>query len=147
MSLWRLFTTFHGRIPRAAWWLGFALFIVANLGGGYLINPDYFLTDDLPTPIWSDTLWQLVLIVPLTAVTVKRCNDRDWPHWLGYAFALAYAVYLLALQLGASMTDPAAKTLFWSVALFELVLVVDNGFMRGTDGPNRHGADPLAPAA
>ena len=34
--------------------------------------------------------------------------------------------------------------LFWAFAAYLVFAFIDNGFIRGTDGPNRYGADPLA---
>ena len=34
--------------------------------------------------------------------------------------------------------------LFWVCAAYLIFAFVDNGFIRGTDGPNRYGPDPLA---
>jgi uncharacterized membrane protein YhaH (DUF805 family) len=34
--------------------------------------------------------------------------------------------------------------LFWLLSVAGLFVFVENGFMRGTDGPNRYGPDPLA---
>jgi uncharacterized membrane protein YhaH (DUF805 family) len=34
--------------------------------------------------------------------------------------------------------------LFWLLSIAGLFVFVENGFMRGTDGPNRYGPDPLA---
>ena len=47
---------------------------------------DVSADEAVPPPSWPDTLWQLAWLVPGTAITVKRFNDRDWPWWLGYAF-------------------------------------------------------------
>jgi len=147
MRLLPLLTSFRGRIGRQSWWIGFAIWLTANIAGGYTLNAEFLTADEIPPPNWSDTLWQLACLVLLAAVTVKRCNDRDWPSWLGYVFPAVYAVYIVAVQFGVSI-DPQApgigKAMFWSLAAFQLAMLIDNGFLRGTDGPNRHGPDPLA---
>lgn len=52
---------------------------------------------------------------------------------------------LLPLQLGIGPQAPGiGKAMFWSLATFQLAMLIDNGFLRGTDGPSRHGPDPLA---
>ena len=44
---------------------------------------------------WPDTVWQIALLYPLTAITVKRFKDADRPAWLGYWFApFGVALYL-----------------------------------------------------
>jgi uncharacterized membrane protein YhaH (DUF805 family) len=90
----------------------------------------------------------LLLVVPLTAITAKRGNDRDWPSWLVPTFAAANVFNLVAPYLGFEIgfgAPGANGILFWVLAIFVLIVFIDNGFVRGTDGPNRHGPDPLAP--
>ena len=33
--------------------------------------------------------------------------------------------------------------MFWAFAAYFVFAFIDNGFVRGTDGPNRYGPDPL----
>src|SRR5262245_5792116 len=94
-SFLRLLTSFRGRIGRAQWWLGLIVVGVANVLGGMLLNPDFFFAEELPPPSWPDTIWQIVTLYPLTAITVKRFNDTDRPALLGYLFApCGAALYL-----------------------------------------------------
>ena len=90
----QLLTTFHGRISRKQWWIGFVITLIASIFGTLLFNPEMFTSEEMPPPSWPDTVWQLVWLVPGTAITVKRFNDRDWPWWLGYAFAAVRCVRL-----------------------------------------------------
>ena len=71
-NLFSLLTTFNGRINRAKWWLGLVLLGVANVLGGMLLNPEFFTAEEPPPPSWPDTVWQIALLYPLTAITVKR---------------------------------------------------------------------------
>ena len=146
-DLIRLLTTFTGRIGRQQWWLGFVIVCAGNLLGGLLLNPDFFFAAMPPLPSWPDTLWQTAMLYPATAITVKRFNDRDWPAWLGYVFAPIGALLYLAPHFGqavAPQSPPVWMVMFWACAAYLLFAFVDNGFVRGTDGPNRYGADPLA---
>lgn len=146
MRLVSLLTTFHGRITRKQWWLGFIIYFVGNLSGAFLLNPEYFTAEELPPPSWPDTLWQLAWLVPLSAITLKRFNDRDWPSWFIVPFVAVYVFFLLAPHFGLPIdpeTTGTSRALFWIVAIFMLVVAIDNGFFRGTIGANRHGPDPL----
>jgi uncharacterized membrane protein YhaH (DUF805 family) len=82
-----LLTSFDGRINRAKWWLGLLVIGAANVLGGMILNPEYFFADEPPLPSWPDTLWQIALLYPGTAITVKRFNDANRPGWLGYLSA------------------------------------------------------------
>ena len=142
-----LLLSFRGRISRSRWWLGCVITTVGNLSGALLFNPDYFVSEEPPPAYWPDTLWQLAWLVPATAVTVKRFNDRDWPWWFGYVFAGINAFYYLAPHLGIVVgpgITGGGLIAFWIIVLVLLAIFIDNGFFRGTDGPNRYGPDPLA---
>jgi uncharacterized membrane protein YhaH (DUF805 family) len=147
VNLLYLLTSFSGRISRKSWWIGLVIYAVANLAGGFVLNPEYFTADEIPPANWPDTIWQLACLIPLTAITLKRGNDRNWPRWLAPAFTAANVFNLLApfsgLQIGAG-TPGAGGVAFWMLAIFVLIVFIDNGFVRGSDGPNPHGPDPLA---
>jgi uncharacterized membrane protein YhaH (DUF805 family) len=66
----------------------------------------------------ADLLLNLLLVWPALAVSVKRWHDRDKSGW--------WVLLNLVPVVG------------WLWAL------IDNGFLRGTAGPNRFGEDPLA---
>lgn len=66
----------------------------------------------------ADLIVNLLLLWPALAVSVKRWHDRDKSGW--------WMLLNLVPVIG------------WIWAL------VDNGFLRGTTGPNRFGEDPLS---
>ncbi len=68
----------------------------------------------------ADVIINLLLFWPGLAVSVKRWHDRDKSGW--------WVLVALVPVIG------------WLWAL------VENGFLRGSDGANRFGADPLAAA-
>lgn len=144
-----LLTSFRGRISRKRWWIGLTIWSTGSSFGMLLFYPELFDTGELPSQNWPDTIWQLAWLVPLTAITVKRFNDRDWPSWAAYAFVALYASYVLGQQFGLPI-DPGApgpgRAAFWIMAVTQLLVLIDNGFFHGTDGPNRHGPDPLPPS-
>lgn len=151
MQFFHLLTSFSGRIGRGQWWLGFIAVVMMSIGGIVAINPEAFTmpTDQpLPPPGLGEMLFGLLMMVPATAITVKRFNDRDRPNWLGYAFGALGALFTIAPYFG-YLVDP----LFYSTPEYVLTGVffvlaigafIDNGFLKGTPGPNRYGPDPLA---
>jgi len=143
-----LFTSFHGRISRKSWWLATVTLSSLGIAGVVLLDPARFSFDPsgVPPPNWAVTIWSLLLVFPMTAIMVKRLNDRDWPNWLGYAYGLIIAVVVIALRFG-FRSAPDMSTGEWIAFLIYSLLgwfvVINNGFLRGTRGPNRYGPDPL----
>ncbi len=146
----QLLSTFHGRISRGQWWLGFIITFVGSVMGTLLFNAEIFTAGELPPPNWLDTFWQLAWLIPSTAIAVKRFNDRNWPWWLGYAVGLVGIVCHVAPHFGLPL-DPeaggAGAATFWIWAAILFAAFIDNGFIQGTRGPNRYGPDPLAGAS
>jgi uncharacterized membrane protein YhaH (DUF805 family) len=66
----------------------------------------------------ADLIVNLLLLWPALAVSVKRWHDRDKSGWWVLLNLLPVIGWLWAL--------------------------IDNGFLRGTAGPNRFGEDPLS---
>lgn len=151
MQFIQLLTTFSGRISRSQWWLGFIAVIIISLTGYLAINPQIYSTpvdQPLPQPGLGEILFGLLMMIPATAITVKRFNDRDWPWWLGYALGLIGVVFTAAPYFG-YLVDPlyfsTPEYVFGGLfLLLALAALVDNGFLKGTAGPNRYGPDPLA---
>ncbi len=83
----------------------------------------------------------------MTAITVKRFNDRDWPNWFGYALGVLGLALILAEQAGFLVDPDAASAADWVIFFVAAVILcaafIDNGFLRGTPGPNRYGPNPL----
>ncbi len=142
-----LLTSFRGRISRKQWWIGFLIILLISLPGEYYLDPGQFNPEPgvLRMPVWPETLWSILWLIPSTAITVKRFNDRDWPWWLGYAIGAAWLVSFVGPYFGLYI-DPDAgmpnAIAFWLLLAVAFAATVDNGFLRGTPGPNRYGADP-----
>ncbi|MGD9670990.1 MAG: DUF805 domain-containing protein [Hyphomicrobiaceae bacterium] len=150
MTWKHLFFGFDGRISRRQWWLAMLPLLVASLVVSFLANPMSWYSELIAQrgPNLGETLFNLALLIPETAVTVKRFNDRDRPQWLPYGYAAVFLLYILLdhnrLILAGNIPTVIELGFVSSVAAIMLVIVIDNGFLRGTVGPNRYGPDPLA---
>lgn len=148
MSLFELLFSFSGRIGRRSWWIGFAIGCAAGLVGTLALDPGLLFADRPRAPHANLALWNLAWVIPMTAITVKRFNDRDRPQWIGYAVGAVGIALIVAEQMG-FMVDPDRATrgeraLFWVTAAAMLAALIDNALLKGTPGPNRYGRDPIA---
>ena len=112
------YAVFSGRARRKEYWLFMLLYFIAMVVAG--------LFDDLvvgervafdPTMGVFSWIVFLGLLIPSTAVSVRRLHDKNLRGW----WVLLFLIPLIG-----------------TIALFILYC------MRGTDGENRFGADPLA---
>jgi len=124
--------SFGGRISRRQYWLKYVLLLTAIEVAGFVAGAAINLAlgqepvaagDGGPLPPPGGLVALLVslgVIVPGIAGLAKRCHDRDRSGW----FQLISLIPLIG----------------------SIWLVVEVGFLRGTPGPNRFGADPLQQA-
>jgi len=114
----------RGRISRRTWWLHYGLVIVGLAVLATIADTVLGYPGLVPEPADAGTLYgttggpfellvTLGTIVPSISSTVARLHDRDHSAW--------WLLWWLLPVVG------------W------IVLFVDNGFLRGTPGPNRYG--------
>jgi uncharacterized membrane protein YhaH (DUF805 family) len=166
------FTSFDGRIGRKTWWLATIVMIIAIIVlyavlGIFMFSsmmssfdpnagPEAML-NMMNSAVWLQLIMTILIAYPATALMKKRLNDRDRPNWVLYVFWLPTILGLLLGLAGMNyeMADqgngtmmPQATSLSTIVGILALVVgiwsLVELGFLRGTDGANQHGADPLA---
>ena len=130
-----LYLSFEGRTNRQPFWLGLLTmavviwileFIIFSIFGGSAMmsvdasNPDaaaIAMSNAMSGMIVPFSILFLVFLWPSLAIYTKRWHDRDKSGW-------------------------------WSLIMFVPIIggiwfLVECGFLRGTDGPNRFGDDPL----
>lgn len=149
MSFIELYTRFDGRISRASWWLGsIALLVPALL---LLASLPAVQTEQGPrlAPGWQPvaSLISLLLVIPQTALATKRFNDRGHPPWVAEVFLGVNLTGVVLQHFGLFSSFAAMsplETVAWLAFVgYSLWVMVDNGFLKGTDGPNAYGPDPL----
>ena len=129
-----LYLSFEGRLNRQPFWLGLLAmavviwileFIIFSMFGGSAMmsidanNPDAAaaMTTAMSGMMVPFSILFLVFLWPTLAIYTKRWHDRDKSGW-------------------------------WSLIMFVPIIgglwfLIECGFLRGTDGPNRFGNDPL----
>jgi uncharacterized membrane protein YhaH (DUF805 family) len=162
---------FQGRINRAKCWLaGLIIFCwmaflillmeaVTYLVGGTIVAFGFDLDDifrlidpasfralsstDLVSLLFQMVGTPLFLWVYL-ATSIKRLHDRDKSGWWMVPFFVAPGLYgQFADRLG---TSTLAMLIGAAALAFSIWGVIEMYFLKGSKGPNRFGADPLAPA-
>lgn len=151
MPTFDLLFSFSGRIGRKSWWTGLGIGLLAAFAGSVAIDPGVWTADPPRAPSPALALWDLAWVIPMTAITVKRFNDRDRPNWLGYATGMLGIWLILAEQHG-FMVEPELAgwletSVFAVIVTLMLLAFIDNAFIKGTPGPNRYGPEPGAPLA
>jgi uncharacterized membrane protein YhaH (DUF805 family) len=170
MAIKDLFTGFKGRISRKSFWLGslvvlivqlLAIFLIAKILGYQAFpmpgetDPAAYMTIHRQFSITS-ALATLLVAWPSTAVLLKRLHDRNRSiAWLLFYWvpSICYSLINLA-DLG---MHPVAlsnghiigfPTPLGGIALLASLAVsvfglIDMGLLKGTEGPNQFGDDPL----
>jgi len=124
-----LFLSFNGRINRAKWWLGILILLVAQwvvififssfFGMGMMVSAD---PEAMQAAAFSSMIPSIILmlifIYPGLALYAKRWHDRNKSGW--------WSLIILVPVVG----------VIW--------VLIELGILRGTDGDNRFGPDPLA---
>lgn len=157
MSLLHYFLSPHGRITRQAFWLGLVIMMGVSLPVTAMFDPslgadpnEAVVLKGIKQPSFANTLWNLFLCWPSAAISIKRFNDRDRPQWIGYLLGLLMVALVIANYMGFFLNpdsmSPLEKLAFLGLFMFFTWSVIDNGFFKGTDGPNRYGPDPLGSA-
>ncbi len=127
--LWYLFA-FEGRINRAKYWtyiglvLVFVLPALSAISGLRSVLPQFSDPVTIRTLEMGTSILMLFIVLPLQvsflAVGAKRWHDRNKSGW--------WVLMTLVPVIGPIWT------------------LVECGCMKGTEGENRHGPDPLAPS-
>jgi uncharacterized membrane protein YhaH (DUF805 family) len=118
MDIKQLWFSFEGRASRKDYWLRTFLPIFGISLVLMILSGGMSATNEPSPLIFVYFLWMLFSLWPSLAVTVKRLHDRNQTGWW----------ILIGLV-------PFFGSLY-------LLIVV--GFLRGTDGDNDFGMDPLA---
>jgi uncharacterized membrane protein YhaH (DUF805 family) len=134
VDFWPLLFRFQGRINRAKYWIATVTYISVTIA---LVGLGFFFR--------FDTIFFVIAAVAFIAVTVsgiavgiKRLHDRDMSGWWLLVFYLLPAVLD---GIGRALGVPVIFSLAGSaVSIWALVVL---GFLRGTNGANQYGPDPL----
>ena len=132
-----LFFGFSGRINRAKFWIASLVLMIA-----------FVIPFMLAMATMSTVMWILAVVVFVAAsisglaVGAKRLHDRDRSAWWLVLFYLGPG-FLQAMGEAMGEIGVIFLVIGFGISIWALV---ELGFLRGTQGPNRFGPDPLAGA-
>ncbi|MEA3023762.1 MAG: hypothetical protein QOK01_2614 [Alphaproteobacteria bacterium] len=145
MNPGNLLFTFKGRINRAKYWLALVIWCVvwaAVLGAGFGGEMGAGFGGEMIAGNAGAILIVIILLLLVTsgvsgvAVGIKRLHDRDKSGWWLLIFYLLPAVFDGIGRGGV----PALSLVAFAISIWSFV---ELGCLRGTDGPNTYGPDPL----
>ena len=134
-----------GRIGRAKYWRSVLIYI----GGGLMTSVILFTAAGIAAPLF--VVMVVVVLIPWllwgVSFTTRRLHDRDKSAWWLLVFYLVPGV--LGQLANAAWSDGAAGTALHTIlalAGFALTIwgFVEIGCLRGTEGSNSYGPDPLS---
>lgn len=149
----------EGRISRKEWWFG----VIGLLVAGIVLTLILMLIGMGPTTAagrWASLIVFVILVYPGYALSMKRRHDRgsnglDLQIYYVLVFLLmlieALGIGMTAVPLpdGSSVLAPS-PVLGWIsaiIGIYGIYMLVVLGFLKGSEGANTFGADPLAAAA
>ena len=156
------YAQFSGRAPRAEFWWYFLFLVIVYFGigivGGMLgagrtadpANPLAGFAAMGVAGIFMGIFW-LAVIIPTTAVQVRRLHDINRSGWWVGGFWIVYILYMAMFfsNMGAAMAGTGGSSgmmmgtmvLGLVIMIYSIVLLVLQ-CLRGTQGPNDYGPDP-----
>jgi len=118
-----LLTTTEGRISRKQWWIGLLVIVAIAIG----------------------------LTIVLSIISFGNLLLLSWGGFI-ISLALLWPSYCIGMTTGEVWGQPALVPDMWLMVLqflvfvFAVYMLVQVGFLKGTEGPNQYGPDPLATA-
>ncbi len=142
MTISQMLFSFTGRINRAKYWLiGLCIIVAVTVAVMVLAMAGLF---------GGPAFWVILiaLYIPVIwaswAVGAKRLHDRNKSGW----WLLLFYIAPTALQaIGNQLESPLSLVFNLPALAIFIWMIVELGFLRGTDGPNEYGPDPLQPAS
>ena len=157
------YARFSGRAARSEYWYFMLLHVLVLLCWlGLAVATDTLVAlqyayigylqgspDGAPAAVWAIAglylAYQLISILPYSAVTTRRLHDRNISGWYFLIYMILNYIPAVALFLPAlDRMLPQFFDVAVSLAMLAIFIVT---ILKGTEGPNRFGPDPLATRA
>ena len=165
-----LFTSFDGRISRQSFWLGVLGIIAVSFIAIFALGTMFGTSGIISKFVWL--VISLALFYPAAAISAKRLHDRNKPTmpWLAIFFLPGFISNLMQIfrinysvldvsqmegmggmmgmfsSAGQDILVPGKLAMLVGLVSFVVGIwaLVELGILKGTDGENSFGPDPLA---
>ncbi|MDA3078495.1 DUF805 domain-containing protein [Campylobacter sp. JMF_06 NA1] len=143
------YATFSGRASRSEYWWFYLFSVLVNvatavidavLGTNIVLGFDKNGNPEVIGIVAS--VVALGLLVPSFAVLWRRLHDRDISGWY---FGAIFLLCVLGIMFADGIRILAMLFLFVAVGL--IIYIFISTILKGSDGPNKYGDDPLNPRA
>lgn len=138
-TCFRNYVTFSGRAQRSEYWFFMLFNLLGSIANSILDAIVFGVSEDGGAGPFS-LLFSLAMLLPVLSVTARRLHDLDKSAWWMAAPYGALAFALLSVAFNLNIFAAASGV----AALVLLLLLLVWTIMKGTQGPNRFGEDPLA---
>lgn len=117
------------------------------------------IVGSMQTAGWASLVLFLLFAYPIYCISIKRRHDKNskGTDVIGYLALTALLLLVQALGLGYGVTDMggmpvATPSMLYGVLgfvtlVYAIYMLVVLGFLKGTEGPNQYGPDPLGDTA
>ncbi|ELV8554652.1 DUF805 domain-containing protein [Vibrio fluvialis] len=140
MSYQTLLFSFQGRIRRQTYWIWNVCYYLAIVSVIVLLNR--WLPGLAPYVL---PLFMLLILVPDLAVTAKRWHDRDKSSWW-LLLNVPLVIGRMTVPIGEASMTTTPNVLDTGISLAALLcgswILIECGFLAGSDGDNRFGKAP-----
>ncbi len=142
MPLTRLLFSFQGRIGRQTYWIWNCCYYAMIIGFVVGANQLFPGIASFILPVFL-----LLVLIPDLAITAKRWHDRDKNSWW-LLLNIPLVIGRMSVPVGANAMT-ANEPLLYETIISAAALIcgcwilIECGFMKGTNGDNRFGKDPV----
>jgi uncharacterized membrane protein YhaH (DUF805 family) len=131
------YATFSGRASRSEFWWFYLFFLIMLIGAALILGGGIamvgFSTTMLTVFSVIAGLIYLAILIPFFSVTVRRFHDRNLSGWW-------YGLVFVLNMVPNMMPDNIPLLAVSGIAAIASIVIC---CLKGTQGPNKYGADPL----
>lgn len=141
MSIKELLFSFQGRIGRKTYWVWNVIYYGLIVGFAQGMNVLFPALAHLILPVFL-----LVILIPDLAITAKRWHDRNKTSWW-LLLNVPLVIGRMTMPIAADPSQAAQPSTLQVISSLTAVIcgvwiLVECGFLKGTDGDNQFGPDP-----